>query len=636
MSHQNQITGRLSLRQVTHFSHVVIAGIVVAVMAMIEFSGKQDPATLGAAARLGMVSQRVLDDAFLVVRGIETRDRVTDRMEHFENLLTALRVGEGASTAEPEVVGLLDDIERQWGEYKSAVLSFLARPDQTAMQQVDRLAGGLVGRVEALIGHLEGGARGEAASQVRLAQALLFLVLLINLLLFLGSRQAIRSIERVRDVLVGADEKRDLSSRLEEGGWREFVDLSQAYNRFMVHTSEVIARTIRAAASVGTQTVQAVTLAEQTASNMEGQRREVDQVATAMNEMTASVQEVANNTRGAADAAVQAHDAARKGHEVVGRANDAIAALSRQVELAAEVIGRLERDSQEIGKVLEVINSIAEQTNLLALNAAIEAARAGEHGRGFAVVADEVRTLASRTQASTQEIDEMIGRLRRGALEAVAAMEAGKEQAVVGTRQADEAKRALQQVVEAVNTITEENHQIAAATDEQSQVTEEINRNVVRVAALAEETDGATREMVASIGEIGERVEVLRDLATRFSVEDDALDLEQAKAAHLAWRGRLRAFLDGKGGLTRDQVISHRDCVLGKWYYGGALERFGELAEMHELEEPHAEMHQLISRVVELKEAGRITEAEEAYARVQPLSERIVELLDALQERVAA
>jgi methyl-accepting chemotaxis protein len=190
-----------------------------------------------------------------------------------------------------------------------------------------------------------------------------------------------------------------------------------------------------------------------------------EQVATAMNEMSATVHEVARNAASAAEATREADAEAQGGRQVMQEMLGSIGTLGHEVERAGEVIGRLHRDAEGIGGILDVIRSVAEQTNLLALNAAIEAARAGDQNRGFAVVADEVRTLAQRTQQSTQEIQAMIERLQAGAKEAVAVTEAGQDQAKASAEHASRTGEALESIGRAVATINDMNTQIATASE---------------------------------------------------------------------------------------------------------------------------------------------------------------------------
>ncbi|NOZ52540.1 MAG: methyl-accepting chemotaxis protein [Gammaproteobacteria bacterium] len=254
-----------------------------------------------------------------------------------------------------------------------------------------------------------------------------------------------------------------------------------------------------------------------TSESIERQQTETDQAATAMTEMTATVQEVARNAEQAAIAARDADIAAKDGSKLASQAMGGIEELNGEVDKAGNVIQKLEQDSQSIGVVLEVIQGIAEQTNLLALNAAIEAARAGEQGRGFAVVADEVRTLASRTQQSTEEIKKMIEQLQSGAGAAVRVMDQAREKAQIGEKSVEKAVETLSTIGGAVSTIDEMNTQIASAAQEQGSVAEEINKNIASINLVAEEavhgadlTENASQEIVALVEELTSVVKVFR------------------------------------------------------------------------------------------------------------------------------
>lgn len=257
---------------------------------------------------------------------------------------------------------------------------------------------------------------------------------------------------------------------------------------------------------------------EQSSQAMNQQRMETDQVATAMNEMTATVHEVAQNAQLAADSARQANGEVNTGQGVVNESISAISKLVQQVERAADVIHALENDSVQIGSVLDVIRGIAEQTNLLALNAAIEAARAGEQGRGFAVVADEVRVLAQRTQTSTEEIQSMIEKLQSGAQQAVEAMNQSRSQADVTRDTAARAGEVLTSITSSVTNINDMNTLIASSAEEQNSVAEEINRSIVSISQGAEvASDGATH-MAETSEDLRNVAEELKHVISRLRV----------------------------------------------------------------------------------------------------------------------
>ncbi|MDM7857074.1 methyl-accepting chemotaxis protein [Thiopseudomonas acetoxidans] len=255
---------------------------------------------------------------------------------------------------------------------------------------------------------------------------------------------------------------------------------------------------------------------ENTSQSMRKQQNEVSQVAAAMHEMHATAHEVARSASQAAEAAQHADGEAATARQVSLQTIEVIESLAEAVEHATTVITTLVKDSDEIGGVLDVIRSIADQTNLLALNAAIEAARAGEAGRGFAVVADEVRTLASRTQQSTSEINDMIARLQTSANQAFTAMETGRSKAKLGVEQTVKGTASLESIIQAVAVINDMSAQIASAAEEQSSVSEEMTRSITAINDLTSETtDGALQTTEAS-QEVARLATALQDLVRRF------------------------------------------------------------------------------------------------------------------------
>lgn len=310
----------------------------------------------------------------------------------------------------------------------------------------------------------------------------------------------------------------DLTARTSYRSKDELGHVATAFNVMGEKFFTVIQDLSGATGQLASAAEETSAITEQTSQGISRQQSETEQVATAMNEMNATVHEVAQNAALAADAARQADEASNRGKQVVGQTINVINKLASEVARAATVIHTLEQESTDIGKVLDVIRAIAEQTNLLALNAAIEAARAGEQGRGFAVVADEVRSLASRTQQSTKEIDEMISRLQSGARDAVKAMESSSDQARAGVEQANEAGMSLDAITRAVTQINDMNTQIASAGEEQSAVAEEINRNIVTISQIADETASGAVQTATASAEVARLSEHLQTLVRQFSI----------------------------------------------------------------------------------------------------------------------
>ncbi|KKO49260.1 chemotaxis protein [Arsukibacterium sp. MJ3] len=284
----------------------------------------------------------------------------------------------------------------------------------------------------------------------------------------------------------------DLTHRLEVYGNDELSKLAQAFNQFAQQVRDLVARVASSSTTLNMSAGELNAILAKSAQGVTRQQSESDQVATAMNEMAASAQEVADSAMKASTAAAGAEELVTNSKDTLNKTVIVIDGLAKQVSHGVEVIGELSHESDNIGGVLDVIRSIADQTNLLALNAAIEAARAGEAGRGFAVVADEVRTLASRTQKSTQEIQQMIQRLQAGISAAINLIENLKQSSTSSVAEIHQVELALNSISNAVITINNMNAQIATAAEQQTHVSGAINENIHQIVVVTEETAAGT------------------------------------------------------------------------------------------------------------------------------------------------
>ena len=419
-----------------------------------------------------------------------------------------------------------ETISKHLGEYKIDFIALVKGYQKKGLTSKTGLLGemrGTVHKTETILKKLDVELRGiinSKISSLKLSSLLITLFLTVFLIGFIivVMRGILNSLTQLNTTMSEVQANSDLTLRSDVKSKDEIGSMALSFNKMLEKFEALVQQINSSSSQLAAASEEVSSVAQESTNNIMQQRSETDMVATAMNEMAATVQEVASSAESAAGSANSANNEAQSGSLIVKNTAKSISQLATDVENASNVIHQLESDSDNIGTILDVIKNIAEQTNLLALNAAIEAARAGEQGRGFAVVADEVRTLASRTQESTLEIEEMITKLQSGSKHAVEVMEKGLVQAKEGEELSNEAANSLESITRAVITINEMNTHIASAAEEQSATADEMNRNIVNISQLSDQTANGSEQTTTAANELAKLANDLQQLISQFKI----------------------------------------------------------------------------------------------------------------------
>ena len=490
-----------------------------------------------AAALISKVQQRLLQggdiqqyqqavetSAFLQQARFQVRGYTySGKAEFQQTALTAIDQAMAVLKALPaklpaEYAASLDDAAEALAAYRDAVNQF-GSAQSASEQNLQRMAAQgqllLSASQEMTLSQTKVRDQGTQQAKTLLAGATA-LALLLGVLAALAITRQI--IVPLRQTLSAAERvaNGDLSQDLQADRRDELGQLQASMQRMTQGLRQLISGIGDGVTQIASAAEELSAVTEQTSAGVNNQKVETDQVATAMNEMAATVQEVARNAEQASEAALMADQQAREGDKVVTEAINQIERLAHEVVNSSEAMNQLKAESDKIGSVLDVIKSVAQQTNLLALNAAIEAARAGEAGRGFAVVADEVRSLAQRTQQSTEEIEELIAGLQNGTQRVASVMDSSRSLTDSSVELTRRAGGSLETITRTVSSIQAMNQQIATAAEQQSAVAEEINRSVMNVRDISDQTSAASEETASSSVELARLGTHLQGLVAKF------------------------------------------------------------------------------------------------------------------------
>ncbi len=418
----------------------------------------------------------------------------------------SLRSLDAANEIFEEEIILANELTADWNQYFQRLTTEI---DKTYAFNV-----AIVDRLQSQLGERLSRDSGSMAALVIALVLVLALIIYLYLGFYMATRQTLQRLSRQ----MGQVADGDMTVKVVVDSKDELGALAGDFNNTVSRIRSLIQQVSQTSGQVQEQSLQVQNVSTESSQAVAAQRAQIEQVATAMNEMAATSQEVARSAAAAVHNAEQVNRETLSGRTLVESSVDGVGRLAGEIENSVKVINQLAEDSSSISRVLEVIKGVAEQTNLLALNAAIEAARAGEQGRGFAVVADEVRTLARRTQQSTEEIEQMIARLQSGVGAAVKAMGASHGMTGATVEASLKVQGALENILQAVTHIVDQSQQIAAAAEEQTAVSHDIDQNIVQINQAGERTAEGARQAEDSSNRMGQLVRDLQGIISAFRV----------------------------------------------------------------------------------------------------------------------
>ena len=517
-----------------------------------------------------------------------------------------------------------------------AVDSDIAHVDATQAKGIDRPLEQALRQLEDSVrkSGMESDLAMRAQSKRYLGMQILFSCLIGILILVFGifvGRKLTMRLHRFSEIISRVADN-DLTARVKIRADDELGDMGKNFNR-MTNNMETMIKTIQEAILQLTGESGALTSsAESMARDTEEVAAQVGSLATAGEEMAATSTEIAQNCNAAAQSSDSANNTALAGSEVVKRTVEVMQRISDRVKNSAKTVESLGARSDQIGEIVATIEDIADQTNLLALNAAIEAARAGEQGRGFAVVADEVRALAERTTKATREIGEMIKSVQHETRSAVGVMEEGVTEVKIGTSEAARSGDALQEILSQISSVTMQVSQMATAAEQQTATTSEISGNIHQITEVLQETAGLARTSTTAANCLMQLAEKIQVDVRKFRTEGSELFiLELAKTDHKAFVDNVEMVLKGKRQQDGAKLSTHHTCRFGKWYDGDGKVLCGQLKSFKAIDAPHEKIHTVARQVVDAVNSGDLRRAESLFPELQELSRQVVRFLDEIR-----
>jgi len=508
----------------------------------------------------------------------------------------------------------------------------------TKLNPLCKAANESVQRMLELEKHQAQKAHNDAESHFHTTMALVLCAIIFSVLLSLIlGLTVIRSVSSAANALILASDAMahgDLTRRVGLTSRDELGTIGHSFDAMAESFSTIVSTIALTAADLTYSAAHVHNNSAEMAKGADNVASQAGTVATAGEEMAATSGDIARNCQMAADGARLVSDEAMKGSSIIQASIQVMGHISERVSATAATVDTLGKRSDQIGQIIGTIEDIADQTNLLALNAAIEAARAGEQGRGFAVVADEVRALAERTTKATREIGEMIKAIQTETKHAVSAMKEGVTEVERGTQEAGRSGEAMHTILEQINSLSMQVNQIATAAEEQTATTSEISKNILQITEVSNQTSTSAHNSTAEGNKLNMLADSLTSVLAGLTIDESlSLCLRKAKSAHMIFTGKIMSHLDGSQRLDPNNLPTHLTCAFGKWYQNKGQEKCGNVAIFREISEPHSKVHELGKQAISAYNAGDKSAAAKHCQEMVSHSQNLMAMLDQLEKQ---